>query len=453
MVQNKRKNSTELERSHNKDARTDAMDEHNGTSSTVSSYPETPITPNGPAKSPQCTSDQRHSTNDGSPNLADNRPTSHRQRLITEFPQQSQSSPSSVTSPLKQSTPSRLNAASTFEISSTHAALIDIASGDIFATPSAVPNNEFITIKAVDLETLLAATNNLQRQMVKITTQLNTQKDQLTNTLKHQEVIVKELTSLKSAPKPTENVSECTKCKALGKQTQTGQTHPVQTKNNSKPQRVQSKKNTDTRTSKVQEKPHNQAANHNTIEQHIDKYLPMWRKNHYYRRKEYKRHYHSKEKIKIIQEHISQKYIPSRYRPRQTHTKSEYNLEENYSYTRMKHEIEKFQFHSDTARGNFECTDQEMLERIDAIAMIDDSERDKMKELWLTEVSNAVEKAHELCEYNLIYLRNLPKKEPYLGYIGITSTQNTQSRNNGSSSNHSNQHYRNNQRHSSRGFW
>ena len=166
----------------------------------------------------------------------------------------------------------------------------------------------------------------------------------------------------------------------------------------------------------------------NNVEQHIDKHLPMWRKNHYYRRSEYKRHYMSKEKIKVIQEHISQKYIPRRFRPRQTHTKSEYNLEEKHSVSTMKHEIEKFQFHSDTARGNFESTDQDMFDRIDIIPDLSDFDKNKMKEMWVTEVSNAVNKAHELCEYNLIYLRNLPTKEPYTGFTGLTNTHNSDSR-------------------------
>jgi hypothetical protein len=106
----------------------------------------------------------------------------------------------------------------------------------------------------------------------------------------------------------------------------------------------------------------------------------------------------------------------------------------------MKHEIEKFKFHCDTSRGNFENTDQEMLDRIDSIFQITDQDKDKLKEMWITEVSNAANKAHELCAHNLNYLKNLPLKEPYPGFIGLSSTthHNTQSntRYNTNSANH-----------------
>ena len=73
-----------------------------------------------------------------------------------------------------------------------------------------------------------------------------------------------------------------------------------------------------------------------------------------------------------------------------------------------------------------------MLDKIDLIYQITDQERDKIKEMWVTEVSNAANKAHELCECSLNYLKNLPHKEPYRGYIGLSSSstnQNTVSNN------------------------
>ena len=215
---------------------------------------------------------------------------------------------------------------------------------------------------------------------------------------------------------------------------QTGKTKPAQDKKKKEqthPGKQTSKtanSNNQQRTRGKQIPPKNNK--NNNLDEHIDNHLPMWRKNHFYRRSEYKRYYHHLEKTKIIEDHISKKYIPGRYRPKQTHTKLEYTLEEKHSYATMRHEFEKLTFHADNARKNFESTDQEMFDRIDLVYEISDDDKDSLKELWLMEVTKAVEKAHELCEYNLAYLRSLPQKEPYLGYQGIpTDTHNTRDRN------------------------
>jgi hypothetical protein len=76
-----------------------------------------------------------------------------------------------------------------------------------------------------------------------------------------------------------------------------------------------------------------------------------------------------------------------------------------------------------------DCISEEILERIDCISEIDDNDKDKLKELWLTEVSNAVEKAHQLCEYNLAFLRNLPQKEPYVGYNASNTNNDNKTKN------------------------
>ena len=265
----------------------------------------------------------------------------------------------------------------------------------------------------------------MQRNIVQLISQVNSQKDQIANTLKNQDTIMSELNSLKAVsistgtfnrvesatPNPGVQIVQTGRVKELASnknkeptnpRNKTTKTNPVQ--NTSKqPKRVSAQRGNTTTTTK-------------SMDELIETHLPMWRKQHFYRRSEYKRHYMSKEKTKIIQDHISKKYIPRRFRPRETHTKAEYILEEKHSYATMKHESEKFNFHSENAQTNFNKADQEMLEGIDCISEISDTEKDKLKELWIEEVSAAVNKAHELCDYNLNYLRSLPKKEPYLGY-------------------------------------
>ena len=418
----KRKPSSELENSHLKDARTEFDDELNNTSSSVNSFSSSS------SDSPKTLIQQRRSSegsSTGSPKLSDTITCSQRQRLITDYKILNPTSPNRSTPPVSQSTPTGQLNSSVFSITSTHAHLMDIACGDIFSTPSAAPTQENVTIKATDLQSLLAATNNLQQQMVKLTSQIISLKDQQAVTLKNHETVVEELISLKTLAKNIGTVSQCTKCTKVDHTVPTAPTVQSQTNN--------SKKKVQTTSNNTKQKPKRtpQETSQNKVEEHIDTHLPMWRKKHYYRRSEYMRNYNSKEKIKIIQDHIAQKYIPRKFRPRQTHSKTEYNLEEKHSYTTMKHEMEKFQFHCDTARANFEDTDKEMLDKIDLIYQITDQERDKIKEMWVTEVSNAANKAHELCEHSLNYLKNLPHKEPYRGYIGLSSStnQNTVSNN------------------------
>lgn len=414
MGHTKRKNSRELQRSSTKEARTesDSLDELHTTHSSI---------------------DTSVSSGGGSPRLADCYISSQKQRRITDFLTESKSTRTQSPPAGVQSTPlSQRHNNSVFEVSDTHNALLDIATGDIFATPGVFPTTspsippEFVTIKATDFQSLLTATNNMQQQLVGLTSEVSRQKDQLAASLKNQDKIIKELNSLKVAAQPTDQVN---RDPAAAPSVET--VHPAQAKH---VQRISNTRSTNTRSNPTRNKAANQQPKKptrgrapvvetitNNLDEHIDKYLPMWRKKHFYRRSEYKRHYMSKEKSKVIQDHISKKYIPCRFRPRQTHSKDEYILEENHSYATMRHEMNKCTYHSENARKNFEATDQEILETINGITLMDDEIKSKLKELWILEVTNAVEKAHELCEYNLIYLRNLPQKEPYVGFKGISA--------------------------------
>ena len=87
----------------------------------------------------------------------------------------------------------------------------------------------------------------------------------------------------------------------------------------------------------------------------------------------------------------------------------------------MKHEGEKFKFHADNAKSNFNATDQEIFENIDVISEISEADQEKLKEQWLNEVTQAVDKAHELCEYNLAFLKDLPQTHPYHGFSASNS--------------------------------
>ena len=421
MVRTKRKSSKELLRPNTKDARTDSLD--NSRSSLDSSTTSSP--------------DSSSSSNGGSPKLS---PTiTPGQRQITDFFTESQ-----VKSPKTQSTPVR-NDDSVFTVTSTHHALLDLATGDLFATPSATHPSDYVTVKATDLESLLKANNNLQKQMLNLTAHVNGQKDQIAKILENQEQIIKEIKSPRVpdviGPMITGDVNSAPGKKKV-------HTGPNKVKNNVKinepqPQRNNNRNNHSSHRPK--ERSQNVEVVSNRLDKHIDNYLPMWRKNHFYRRSEFKRHHLHNEKTKIIQEHIEKKYIPKRFRPRQTNTKAEYHLEEKHSYMTMKHEIEKCTYHSDSARANYENTDQEMIERIESLEIISDVDRDKLKETWILEVSQAVEKAKELCEYNLIYLRNLPKSEPYLGYSGVPNQ-------NANSNNFNLQQHRYNPKHNNRGY-
>ena len=423
----KRKSSRDLQSSNPKDIRTDSTSPENGTFSSR---------------------DDSASTNGGSPLLSSSFPPAQRQRRITDYITQS-TPPGTQTSPLViQSTPLRSHDDSVFQITGTHNALLNVVT-DIFSTPSAGPSQEFVTIKATDLESLLSATNNMQKHLVKLTSQVTCQQEQMAVVLQNQDKITRELSSLKTVLKPvaSENIAKST---TPGITVQTRKAKPAQDKNKKEqthtgkptPKTANTNNKQTTRGKQVPPKTNK----NNNLDEHIDKHLPMWRKNHFYRRSEYKRYYHHLEKTKIIEDHISKKYIPGRYRPKQTHTKLEYTLEEKHSYATMRHEFEKLTFHADNARKNFESTDQEMFERIDLVYQISDDDKDNLKELWLIEVTKAVEKAHELCEYNLSYLRSLPQKEPYLGYQGIpTDTRNTRDRN-------TQYNHHNNNHHNKRGF-
>ena len=414
----KRKTSTELQSSANKDARTESP---SGLDTTDNSFINSSRISNG-----------------GSPLLRSSITPGQRQSRITDhfLTQSTQSTPSRTQSisPRTQLTPPHSNSDDVFDITETHHALLDVAT-DIFSTPSARPHQEMVTIKATDFESLLSATNNMQKNIVKLVAQVDSQKQQIQNTLKNQDKIMKELTSLKAAANSiaTANTVPGPSAKVL----HTGQTKHVQSDKNKKKEPINSRNKTSTNSSASHQAKQNKRVSApivnntttNNIDKHIDKYMPMWRKKHFYRRSEYLRYHMSSEKSKIIEDHISRKYIPRRFRPRQTHTKAEYILEEKHSFATMKHEGEKFKFHAENAKSNFNATDQEIFETIDVISEISEADQEKLKEQWLNEVTQAVDKAHELCDYNLAFLKDLPQTHPYHGFSASNNNVQQKSRN------------------------
>ena len=408
---NKRKTSTELQSSTNKDARTESS---SGLDTTDNSSINSSRTSNG-----------------GSPLLHSSITPGQRQSRITDH-FLTQSTPSRTqSSPLRtQLTPPHSNPDDVFDITETHHALLDAAT-DIFSTPSARPPQEMVMIKATDFESLLSATNNMQKYIVKLVAQVDSQKEQIQNTLKNQDKIMKELNSIKAAANSiaTANTVNNTTPGSSARVLHTGQTKHVQSDKNRNKEPINSRNKTSTNSSASHQAKQNKRVSApisnnttaNNVDKHIDKYMPMWRKKHFYRRSEYLRYHMSSEKSKIIEDHISRKYIPRRFRPRQTHTKAEYILEEKHSFATMKHEGEKFKFHADNAKSNFNATDQEIFENIDVISEISEADQEKLKEQWLNEVTQAVDKAHELCEYNLAFLKDLPQTHPYHGFSASNS--------------------------------
>lgn len=150
-----------------------------------------------------------------------------------------------------------------------------------------------------------------------------------------------------------------------------------------------------------------------TLKSKIEK---EWGKTFHQRRVQYKRDFLNTEKAKILEEDLKRGFLRRKYRPNPANSERHHKILEKKSVEMIKSDIEELRMYAQEARENYIRCDEQIEELVNYTFKNED-ERYTLMSLWEDEVLKSQPISRNMCQRNILFLRNLHNTDPYKGYV------------------------------------
>lgn len=159
----------------------------------------------------------------------------------------------------------------------------------------------------------------------------------------------------------------------------------------------------------------------NSLKQQV---VPNWGRKFNYRRKQYKNYDKNKKRAELYRQFIDEEsptglYIVKSLRPKFASDLRDYKIAEQLSINSMETQAKRWEGYADQAKNNIKSVDRQVSDLIKLHNI--EEEKSMLLTKWESEIKNAEEKANNMNDSELEFMKNMPQTDPYSGYVESVS--------------------------------
>lgn len=147
------------------------------------------------------------------------------------------------------------------------------------------------------------------------------------------------------------------------------------------------------------------------------KVIPNWGKRFHFRRNQYRNADKNLKQAAIYSGFLeeNQPYVPKKFRPKFWRDEYDFKLMEKNSLQEMETQKSRWLYYADVSTDKYKDVDAQIIRDLNKHP--NPIERDYLLELWKKETSTAEHRAETMNERELVFMSELPKRDPYSGFV------------------------------------